>query len=321
VLGEWPVVTFFSHEPHHVTDNALQFPACRIRQARLGQRVLAIAAVRVEDPPEEPDHGDALQLRAPLRLRDVTLRLHERLEPMCIAQRLRRERSDRLTEADVGLREGMRVLFRAQRAEENRADDRAFPPDRHDDDRADVPHREGGLNALQHRLVRRIRDEHGLSRLEGALELRVPIEVDDEVADRRVLIVCDQADLVLLRRQEYRAAVETEGLAKLARDALQDVDEVEGGGNLLEDVDDGSELVPFALQLSDACAESCQLVSRRVRRNALQRALESVLQGAQLAARRLGGTRAGRLERRARRWVVLELHRLPRRRRPPWYAG
>jgi hypothetical protein len=215
----------------------------------------------------------------------------------------------------------MRVLLGPQRAKKDRADDRALPPDRHDDDRAHVPQRERRLHALQHRLGRRVGDEHRLPRLEGALELGVAIEVDDEVADRRVLVARDEPDFVLLGREEDRAAVETEGLAKLARDALENVDEVEGGGDLLEDVDDGCQLVALALQLGDARAKGADFLSRRARRNALQSALKRVLQGAQLAARRLGAAGAGRLERRPRRWSVLEPHRLPRRHRRPWCAG
>jgi hypothetical protein len=298
--AERPVLGLLPHEPHHLADQPLDLLARRIGKPCLGQRVLAVAAVRVQESPQKPDHGDSLELRLPLRLRDVALRLHQRLEPVRIAQRLRGERGDRLTEADVRLRERMRSLLGAQRAKEDRADDRPFPPDRHDDDRADVPRRERCLDALQHRFVRRVGDEHRLPRLEGALELRVAIEVYDEVADRRVLVARYQAYLVLLRREEDRAAVETEGLAKLSRDALEDVDEMERGGDLLEDVDDGGQLVALAVQLDDARAKGGELVSGRVRRNALERALEGALQGAQLAALRLGAVRAGRLERRAR---------------------
>jgi hypothetical protein len=214
----------------------------------------------------------------------------------------------------------MRVLLGPQRPKEDCADDCAFPPDRHDDDRADVPHCERRLDALKHRLVGRVGDEHRLPGLEGALELRVTIEVDDEVADRRILVARDEPDFILLRREEDRAAVEPKGLTKLARDALENVDEVEGGGDLLEDVDDGRQLIALALQLGDASAQRGDFVTRRARRNALQRALKRVLQGAQLAARRLGAAGAGRLERRPR-WSVLEPHRLPRRHRPPSCAG
>jgi hypothetical protein len=283
--------------------------------------MLAIASVGVEQPSEESDHRDALQLVPALCDRDIALRRDQRLESVRVTQRLCRERCHRLAEPDVGLGEGMRVLLGPQRPKEDGADDRAFPPDRHDDDRADVPHRQRCLNALEHRLVRGVGDEHRLPGLEGPLELRVAIEVDDEVADRRVLIARDEPDLVLLRREEDCAAVETEGLAKLAGDALENVDEVERGGDLLEDVDDGCQLVALTLQRGDARAKGADFVSRRARRNALQRALKRVLQSAQLAARRLGAAGPRRLQRRPRRWCALELHRLPRRHPPPWCAG
>jgi hypothetical protein len=193
--------------------------------------------------------------------------------------------------------------------------------DRHDDDRTNVSHRERRLGTLEHRLVRRVGNEHRLSRLERALELRVPVEVHDEVADRRVLVAGDEADFVLLCREKDRAPVETERVAELARDALEDVDEVQRRGDFLEDVDDGGQLVPLALQLGDTGAKRRQLVSRGARLDTLQRALKGVLQGAQRAARRWDAARACRLERRARWGSVLELHPLPRRHRPPWWCA
>ncbi len=215
----------------------------------------------------------------------------------------------------------MRGPLGPQCAKEDRADDCALPPDGHNDDRAHIPRCERRTGALEHRLVRRIRDEHCLAGLERALQLRVAVEVDNEIADRRVLVARDEPDLILLRREEDRATVEAECLAKLARDALQNVDEVEGGGDLLEDVDDGRQLIALAIQLGDPRAKGDDVVSRPARRNALQRALERVLQGAQLAARRLAVAGTGPLERGPRRWSVLELHRLPRRHPPPWCAG
>jgi hypothetical protein len=121
----------------------------------------------------------------------------------------------------------MRVSILAQRAQEDCADDRSFPVDRHDDDRANVAHRQRCLGALEHRLVCGVGDEDGFSRIERSLELWVAIEVDDQVTDGWIFVAGDKADFILLRRQKDRTSVQTERLAKLARDALEDVDEVE----------------------------------------------------------------------------------------------
>src|SRR5207253_1222710 len=53
--------------------------------------------------------------------------------------------------------------------------------------------------------------------------------------------------------QEDGAAIEAECLAQLARDRLQDVDEVERGGDFLEDLDDGEQMRPLALEPGHAC--------------------------------------------------------------------
>ena len=87
------------------------------------------------------------------------------------------------------------------------------------------------------------------------LQLRIAIEVDDEIADRRILVARDEADLVLLAGEEDRAAVEAERVAELARDGLQDVDEVQRRRDLLQDVDDRDEVVALALQLGYARAQ------------------------------------------------------------------
>jgi hypothetical protein len=320
VLGDWPTL-FVADETHHLAHQSLQLDTRLVRKPRLRQRVLAVAAVGVEQPPEESDHRNALQLIPALRGRDITLRPDQRLESMCVAQRLCRERRDRLTEPDIRLGERTRVLLRSQRTEEDRADNRAFPPDGQHDDRAHIPHRERRLDALEHRLLRGVGDEDGLTGLEGAFQLGVPVEIDDQVPDRRVLVARDEPDFVLLRCEKDRATIEAERLAELARDALENVDKVEGGGDLRQDVDDGGQLIALALQLGDPRAKSGEFVRLCARRNALQRALKRGLQSAQLAARRLAVAEAGRLERRPRRWCVLELHRLPRRHCLPWCAG
>ena len=171
---------------------------------------------------------------------------------MRIAQRLGRERCDDLAEADVGVGEGLGVAVGAQ---EDRADDRGLPPDGHDHDRADVAGVEGALDAAQRGVRGGVRDEHRLARIERALQLGVAIEVDDEVPDGRIFVAGDEADFVLVAGQEDRAAVEAERVAELARDRLQDVDEMERGGDFLQDVDDRDEMVALALQLGYAGAQ------------------------------------------------------------------
>jgi len=64
----------------------------------------------------------------------------------------------------------------------------------------------------------------------------------------------------VLAGQEDRAAIEAEGVTELSRDGLQNVDEVEGSGDLLQDVDYGDQVVALALQLRDARAEPPDLV-------------------------------------------------------------
>lgn len=175
-------------------------------------------------------------------------------------------------------------MFRTQGPQEDCPDDHPFPADRDDDDRAHVPHRERGLYALQHRLGGGVRDEYRFARVESPLQLRVAIEVDDEVTDRRVLVARDQPDLVLVSRKKDRTAVEPKNLAELPGDRLQDVDEVQRRRDFFEDVDDRCELVTLAAELRDFGAELRQLITRRGRGNSLQGALQGALKGAQRAA-------------------------------------
>ena len=180
--------------------------------------------VASEQTPHEGDQRDALQLGAALRFDGVFLVAKQRLEPVRVAQRFGGERRHHLAEADVGIGERLGV---AVGAEENCPDDRALPPDGHDDDRAYVAHVERRLDALQRRVGHGVGDEHRLARIERSLELRIPLEVNDEVADRGVFVARDEPDLIVRARQEDRAAVEAERLPELAGDRLEDVDEVE----------------------------------------------------------------------------------------------
>ena len=216
------------HEPLEL------FVAC-LRQQRLGPHVILGARVAVEQPADERYQRDPLQLTAALRLRHVVRVADHGLKAVRVAQCLGRERRDDLTEADVRVRERRRF---ALRAEEDRADDRALPPNRHDDDRADVAQVQRVAHAAKHRVGGGIGDEDCLTTLECTLQLGVSVEVDDQVADRRVLVARDEANLFLLATEKDRAAVQPETLAELARDSLQNVDEVQGRGDLLQDVDD-----------------------------------------------------------------------------------
>jgi hypothetical protein len=216
------------HEP-------LELFVAGLRQQRLRPHVILGARVTVEQPPDEGYQRDPLQLTAALRLRHVVRVAQHRLEAVCIAQRLGRQRRDDLTEADVRVRERRRL---ALRAEKDRADDRALPPNGHDDDRAHIAQMQRVAHAAKHRVGCGVGDEDRLAALECALQFGVSVEVDDQVADRRVLVACDETDLFLLATEEDRAAVQPEALTELARDRLQNVDEVQGGGDLLQDVDD-----------------------------------------------------------------------------------
>jgi hypothetical protein len=238
------------------------------REQRFRPALLLAFRVAIEQATQEADERDAMQLGAALRHGDVLLAAEQGLEAVRVAQRLCRERCDRLREAHVGVAERLGVTFGA---EEDRADHRALPPDGQHDDRAHVSHLEGGLDALELRVVRRVGDEHRLAALERALELRIAVQVDEQVPNRRILVARDEAHLVPVARQEDRAAIEAERLAELSRDRLQDVDEVQRRRDLLQDVDDRGEVIALALDGRESPLEARQLVSRGRRLRALGR--------------------------------------------------
>ena len=217
------------------------------------------AAVPLQQPSNEGEQRDPLELPAALGIAAVVRAPHRRLEALRVAERLGGERRDDLAESDVAVGEGVRIAFGA---EEDRANDGTAPPDRHDDDRADIAEVEQRLDVREHRVVRRIRDEHRLAGLERALELGVAIEIDDEIADRRILVARDEAYIARLAGQEDRAAVEAEGLAELSRDRLQNVYEVERGRDFLDNVDERDQLVTLALQLRNLGLQSDDLPTR-----------------------------------------------------------
>jgi len=233
---------------HRNGDQPIQLVVGRTGQQRFGPEVILARRMTIEQPSKERDERDSLELRAASRVFAVITRAEQRLEAVRVAKRLGRERRDHLAETDITLGERIRLALRAQ---EDRADDRGSPSDGHDDDRADIADVERGARVLQERVVRRVGDEHRVTGLERPLELRVTIEVDDEVPDGRVFVARDEPHFRITAREVDRAAIQAEGLAQLAGDGLQNVYEMERGRNVLQDVDDRDELITLALKLRD----------------------------------------------------------------------
>ena len=222
--------------------------------------MILAGSVAVEQSAQERYQRDALELRATPRLLSIVARPEQRLEAMRVAQGLRRERRDHLAEANVTLGERLGLPLRSQ---EDCADNRRPPTDRNDDDRSHVAHVERRACVLQHRIVRRVGDEYGVARLERAFELRIAIQVDDQVPDRWVLVAGYEADIGVAAREIDRAAVEPERFAQLAGDRLQNVYEMQRGRDVLQNIDDGDELVTLALQLRDPLLQPGDLRGRR----------------------------------------------------------
>src|SRR5439155_81280 len=126
----------------------------------------------------------------PEEIARLVLALSQALVAVGVAQALRSERSNDLHEADIRVGEGRAV---AVGAEENRADRDRAPRNRHDGDRLHAAIDELVFHMPQGRVVHRIRDEHGLATLHRALELRVAVQIDDIVSNRRVFIGCHEA--------------------------------------------------------------------------------------------------------------------------------
>ena len=250
---------FFLEDLHRHRDEPVQLIIRCLGEKCLGPYVIVRPAVAIEKPPNEGEERDPLQLTAPLGVTAVLGAPHRRFEALRVAQRLRRERCDDLAEADVAVGKRCGVPLGA---EEDRPDHCPPPPDRDDDDRLHVAQVEQRFDVREHRVVRGVRNEHRLPRLERALELGVAIEIDDEVPDRRILVARDQPYVACLAGQKDRAAVEAKGLAQLARDRLQNVYEMERGRDLLENVDERDQLVTLALQLRDPGLQPGDLPSR-----------------------------------------------------------
>lgn len=187
---------------------------------------------------------------------------------------------------DVGFGERFGVAIRA---EKDRTDHSALPLDWHDDDRPHVARVEGALDAAERRIGGRVRDEHRLAGIQRALELRVAVEIDDEIANRRILIAGDETNLVLFAREEDRAPVEPEGVAELAGDGLKNVDEVEGRRDFLQDVDDRDQVVALALQLGYASAQPSDFIVPPIglQRRRLGESLKGEWEGGRRCDRRL----------------------------------
>ncbi len=216
--------------------------------------------IAVEQPAEEGDQRDTLELCASAGILAIIVRAEQGLEAVRIPERLGRQRRDHLAEANVAVGKRFRVAFGSQ---EDRPDDGRPPTDRHDDDRAHVAHIQRRPCVLQHWIVRRVGDEHRVARLERPLELRIPIEIDDEVPDRWIFVARDQAHIGVSAREIDRAAIEPERFTELAGDRLQNVYEVQRGRNVLKNVDDRDELITLALKLRDPLLQPSGLRSRR----------------------------------------------------------
>src|SRR2546427_5944786 len=171
-----------------------------------------------------------------------------------VAQRLRGDRGDHLHESHVLVRERGAV---AEGAQEDRPDRYTPPRDRHHRDGLHAAADELALHVLQARIGGGVGDEHRLAPLHRALQLGVALEVYYVVANGRILVGGDQSHRpAAALGEEDRAAVQPERFAELACNGLEDVDEVERGGDFLEDLDDGEQMLALALELGNARLES-----------------------------------------------------------------
>ncbi len=220
-------------------------------------------AVALEQAADERQQRHPLELTPPFGAASLLGCLKRGFEAVGGVAGLRGERRHDLTEADVALRERLGV---ALRTEEDRPNDGASPPHRHHNDRSNVAEVEEGAYPGEHRVVQGVGDEHRLARLEGAPQLGIAAEVDDEVADRRVLVARDEPDVARIAGEEYRAPIEPERLAELPGDGLQNVYEMERRRDFLEDIDDRDELVTLPLELRDSRLQRRDLASRTASR-------------------------------------------------------
>ncbi len=110
---------------------------------------------------------------------------------------------------------------------------------------------------FQRGIVGRVGDEHGLAVLNRAFQLGIALEVHHVIADRRVFIRRDQPHrLAAPLREKDGAAIQSERFTQLARDGLQDVDEMQRSRDLLQDLDDREQVLALVLELGDARREA-----------------------------------------------------------------
>lgn len=254
---------------HRHADETIQLFAGCFRQQAFRPGLIVTGRVAVQEAPEERDHGDTLQVTSPLGRCGVLLITHDRLEAMRVEQRFRGQRRDHLTEPNVRFRERLRVAIGS---EEDGADRGGLPSNREHNDRANVARVELFLDRLELRIGSGVGDEDSVAGLEGALQFGITVEIDDQVSDGRVLVTGHEANLVLFAGQEDRGAVEPERIAEFSGDGLEDVDEVEGGGDLLQDVDDRNQVVALALEFGYAGLETEELVIPPIGFRSLRRA-------------------------------------------------
>jgi len=79
---------FFLEHLHRHGDEPLELLVCRLRQERLGPRVVFALGVAIEQAAQESNKCDALELRLALSDGDVLLAVEQRLETVRVAQRL-----------------------------------------------------------------------------------------------------------------------------------------------------------------------------------------------------------------------------------------
>jgi hypothetical protein len=98
----------------------------------------------------------------------------------------------------------------------------------------------------------RIGNEHRFARFQCLPDLGIAVEVHHVVADRGVLVRRYEAGRALaVLGQIDRTAVEPERLTQLACNTLQDVDDVQGAGDFLEDLDHRQQVLALVLELAD----------------------------------------------------------------------
>src|SRR5204863_59693 len=217
-----------------------------------GPGALALAEC-AEQAAQERQQRHALELHAPHRLPRLLLALRQALVAVRVAQRLCRDRGHHLHESHVLVGERGAI---AEGTQENRPDRHTAPRDRHHRDGLHAAADELALPVLETRIGGRAGDEHRLAALHRAFQLGVALEVHHVVANGGILVGGDQPHgPAAALGEKDRAAVQPERLAQLTRDALEDVDEMERGGNFLENLDDREQMLALALELGNARLE------------------------------------------------------------------